>query len=532
MGKKVAVIFASVLFFCTCFVGCNNEYKQTTAGSDEKNVTELSWYINFSWFTSKWGGNVVSDAITEKTGVSINFITPSGDSSDKLNSMLDANSLPDLVTLGWWEGKISEIIDKKLVYPLDELADKYDTYFWKVANDQTLQWYKSDDGHIYQYPNSSFSPSDYEEYDTLASNETFLVRKDIYEAIGRPDMTTPEGFVKAVRKAAKMFPTIDGNKMIPVGSHEFIGTGCDSFDVFLCDFLAIPYMKDGRAYDRITDPEYIKWLKAFRKLGAEGLLKDDIFLDTRTQMDEKIKKGQYFCMLYQRTDLSDAEMSLYNNNPDSIYIAIDGPRNSNGDTYKLPGTSINGWTITMISKNCKDPQKAIKLMTYMISEEGQLMTWLGVEGKTWEYDSEGVPRMKDNVKKLLDEDRGAFDKKYGADSCYWMFQNNAIATKWIKDDENSPLTQLKEWTYPYTCYNGQYLITFPSDSEGYKLRQSADEQWGKVLPKLLLCKSDEEFDQIYSDFIKERYDSGYGKVLDLLTVEMKKNIKKLGLKDE
>src|SRR5262249_1381348 len=32
----------------------------------------FNWFINFDWFSSKWGGNVVSDYITKKTGVSLN----------------------------------------------------------------------------------------------------------------------------------------------------------------------------------------------------------------------------------------------------------------------------------------------------------------------------------------------------------------------------------------------------------------------------------------------------------------------------
>lgn len=527
MYKKIGGIFFSILLVCGLFTGCSQTKEKKVS-----QVTELSWYINFSWFTTKWGGNVVSDAITDKLGVTIDFITPTGEPSDKLNSMIDSNSLPDLLTLGWWEGKIGEMIGKDMVYPLDELADTYDTYFWKVTNNQTIQWYTADDGHIYQYPNSSFSPSDYDTYDTLASNETFLVRKDIYEAIGSPDMTTPEGFVSAVEKAAQMFPTVDGNELIPVGSHEFGENGCDSFDGFLLHFLSVPYMEDGKAVDRLKDKEYIRWLKAFRELGSKGLLKDDIFIDTRTQMEEKVAKGQYFCMIYQRTDLEQGEMVLYNNNPDSIYIAIDGPKNSNGDDYTLPGTSINGWTVTMVSKRCKDPEKAIKLISYLISEEGQLMTWLGVEDVTWEYDREGVPRMKEEVKELLHSDRSAFDKIYGADSCYWMFQNDAIATKWIEDDKDSPLTQLKEWTYPYTVYDGQYTITFDAGTEEYEIKSKADAEWGKALPKLLLAETEEEFDRIYEQFMKSRYEMGYDYVLERLTEEMNKNIKKLGLDNE
>ena len=65
--------------------------------------------------------------------------------------------------------------------------------------------------------------------------------RDRYEAIGSPDMTTPEGFEKAVEKAAKMYPTIDGKEMIPVGCTQFNDIGCDSFDNYLLDFLAVPY---------------------------------------------------------------------------------------------------------------------------------------------------------------------------------------------------------------------------------------------------------------------------------------------------
>ena len=99
-------------------------------------------------------------------------------------------------------------------------------------------------------------------------------------------------------------------------------------------------------------------------------------------------------MIYQYTDIADQEKALYKENPDSIYIAVDGPKNLTGDDYTLPGTSVNGWTVTLISKNCKNPDKAIKLLSYLISEEGQKMTWLGVKGKTWDYNEEGRPEMK------------------------------------------------------------------------------------------------------------------------------------------
>ena len=119
MKRKKANVFS--LFLClvmvsSILVGCKNR-KST------KEVTDLSWYINFSWFTPQWGNNMVSKAITDKTGCNIDFVVPTGNPNEKLDSMIASDSLPDLITLGWWEPEISQMINQKKVFALDELAD-------------------------------------------------------------------------------------------------------------------------------------------------------------------------------------------------------------------------------------------------------------------------------------------------------------------------------------------------------------------------------------------------------------------------
>lgn len=510
----------------------STESTEVTPGylATAKDPVTLSWYINFSWFTTPWGENLVSKTITEETGVTVEFVVPAGNEADKLNALIASDTLPDIVTLGWWESQIGDMIDADMVYALDELADQYDPYFWEVADQNVINWYTSDDGHLYQYPNSSYSPADYDKYDTIASNETFLVRKDIYEAIGSPDMTTTDGFIAAVKKAAEMYPTVNGQELIPVGAHEFNNTGCVSFDDYLFDFLAIPYVdQSGQFYDRYTDPNFVAWLKAFRELGAEGYLKDDIFIDTRAQMEEKIAQGRYFCMIYQRTDLADQQKILFANDPNSIYMAVDGPKNLNGDDYELPGTGINGWTVSMISKNCEHPDRAIQLFSYFMSEHGQLMTWFGVEGVTYTMNENGIPVMLDEVKDLLKNDRTAYDKQYGADSCYWMFQNNAMDSAWA-EAPSEPLGQMQEWTYPYTVYTGQYDVTLTADSDESVADLKIKNLWSEVLPKLLLAKSEEEFDTLLENFKAQRESLGYNLVVEASTAIIDKNMQKLGLK--
>ena len=555
--SKVLVLLI-VLVTVLSFMGCKRDDKEQkgkdndknveqtgsdTGSEDENNVddgevvpgwqvnaddkVDLTWYLHFSWFTTPWGENLISQTITEETGVNIEFVVPAGNEAEKLNSLIASDSLPDLITLGWWEGQVGQMIEDDMVYALDELAKEYDPYWFQVADSGRVGWFTQEDGHIYGYPNSSFSPADYEKYDNIPSNQTFLVRKDMYEAIGSPDMTTPEGFKAAVRAAVEKFPEINGQPLIPIGAHEFGVTGNSSFDEYLCNFLAIPYEKDGKFYDRFTDPELIRWLKTFRELGEEGYLEDDIFIDKRAQMEEKIAQGRYFCMLYQRTDFMDQQKMLYENDPDSIYIAIDGPKNSNGDPHTLPGTGINGWTLTFISKNCERPDRAIQLCSYLMSEHGQLMTWLGVEGETWDY-VDGKPTMKQEVRDILKSDRAEYDRLYGSDSAYWMFQDNAMALQWT-EPAGPPLQQMEEWTYKYVISTSQYDVTLPAGSDEAEIQSKVDNEWGRILPQLLLAKSEAEFDNVLNDFIKQREEWGFDKVLAAKTVLMNEAKAKLGL---
>lgn len=493
----------------------------------EQNPVTLNWYINYSWFTMDWGKNMVSKQITKDTGVNINFVTPAGNQEETINALVASDSLPDIVTLGWWEPQINDMIKNKMVYALNDLADEYDPYFYEVTDPTVVNWYSDENGDIYGYPNSAYTPEAVETHSNIGSNQTFLVRKDIYEAIGSPDMTTQEGFEAAVKKAVEMFPEVDGKPLIPIGSHIFEENGCNSFDNFLMNFLAVPYEKDGKLYDRHTDPEYLSWLKFFRKLGEEGYLSSDIFVDQRTQMNEKVAEGRYFCMLYQRTDIADQESTLYEKNPDSIYIAVDGPKNSKGDDYVLPTNAINGWTLTLISKNCKHPDRAIAFLDYMMSEEGQKMISLGVEGEMYDW-VDGKAVLKDEVKKLLTTDRKKYDEVYGADDAYWMLQNNVMQLDWMPEKQY-PLNQMEEWTYPYTRYLGEYEVTKQDDSEMSRINSRIDKLWGKTLPRLLLAKSDEEFDQLFETFVEERETLGYSQLVKEHQETMEENKKRLGI---
>lgn len=500
--------------------------------SDTSPIT-FDWYLNFAWFPNKWGVDPTSQYVTKKTGVNINFIVPAGNENEKLNAMIASNDLPDFITLGWWEENVKKMVEGGLVESLSDLAKEYDPYFFKVADPAKLSWYAQPDGKTYVYPNSSSSPKDFEKYGTqFTSNQTFVVRKDIYEAIGSPDMRTPEGFLNALKAAKEKFPEINGQPIIPIGFHEFGDSGNYSFidmaqdSSYLSSFLALPREKDGKLYDRLTDPEFVKWLKVFRQANQDGLISKDVFVDKRAQMEEKIAQGRYFAMLYQRTDFAAQQNVLFANDPNSVYIAVDGPANANMDAPTLAGPGISGWTVTLISKKVKDKERAIKFLSYLISEEGQRDLYLGEKGVS--YDTiDGKDQFLPEAKQLMDTDRSAFDKKYGSSFTFWMQQDTNMILQW-QPPAVEPFKQLEDWTKGKTkSYSEFDLINPPATSkEGINLTKIANE-WGQALPKLLLSKSDADFDAVFNDYVAKREKLGYADIQAYRQNLYEANLKKL-----
>ncbi|MGL5356926.1 MAG: hypothetical protein ACRDAQ_10390, partial [Cetobacterium sp.] len=205
--NKILIVLSITLLLASCgdkpkkevSVLKDSKYEATKSNPgyllSKKNPIEIDWYVNQSWYIHKWGESEVTKQMQEDTGIKINF--SSGD-DQKLNALVASNSLPDIVTIDSRHDLTKSPRIQKLALPLNVLAEKYDPYFFKVANKELMKWNEQLDGNTYVYQNYAVSKSDYLEND-LGSTEVFLVRKDIYEAIGSPDMSTIEGFVNALK---------------------------------------------------------------------------------------------------------------------------------------------------------------------------------------------------------------------------------------------------------------------------------------------------------------------------------------------
>ncbi|MFI3174068.1 MAG: extracellular solute-binding protein [Bacillota bacterium] len=495
-------------------IGCTENEPQK-----EIEPITLTWYINFSWFDKSWGLDAVSKYITEQTGVHVEYVMPSGDESQQIQRFLTQGITADIITLDAWDTTYGDFLEQNALAPLDVLAEEFGHSFMEDTNAETVQWYTHFD-HLYVYPNASFPPSTKQEY----SNQSFLVRKDIYEAIGSPDMTTPEGFLQALEDAKNYMPMVDGLPLIPLGMGEFTSTGNVSLEEYLQNFLAILHEVDGAIYDRYMHPDYIMWLETLNEANRRGLILPDIFLDKRVQIEEKIAEGRYFAMLYQWADCTEQLQEIYASRPEQIYIAIDGPKNANGDDHTLAGSSIQGWTVTGISSTSKNQEAALRLLSFLKSDEGQKLIFLGVEDHGYTME-DGVPQLTPEAEKMLRENRAEYDKVYGGDATHWPMMDNLYGDihKYHLPEE-SYIENIMEWSRLYTenfsLYAYQDVIL---EAEAWEAKLKDDERKSKLFVELILAETKEQFYEIWESYVQQREADHFDSVLEARQKQLDEN---------
>lgn len=492
---------------------------------DTEHPAKLKWYVNFDWYAQPgWGVDTVTRKIKEDMNIDVEFVSGN---DEKLNTMMASGNLPDLMT---FDKNLPIAQDApKFALPLNTLSEKYDPYFLaEAAKEQTVQWYTKEDGNIYGYPSFSVTQQDYDDGNTVA-DQVFIVRKDIYEAIGSPDMSTPEGFMTALDKAKKATPKADdGSDMIgfALTAIDIANGGDGAMGGTLQDFLSIPVSKDGKWYDRDMDPDYITWLEVLRQAYQGGYITDEQFSDNDNTMKEKLAQGKYFAYLHTNTKGLNEFMSDNNKrNPEQVYIAVDGPKNSAGDKSTFSGGAIGGWTNTFITKNTKEPQKAMELLTYLTSKYGNMVTTFGIEGETYELVDGKVEYAKE-TEELRNSDIAKFDKTVGLGS-YWFTVDSAYTLS-MGEEPATSIRQMVEWAGDKmeTRFEIEDIDPTPGSSLARNLTTINTERVQAIV-KVMEAKDEATGKQIWDDFLANRDNNNFEAITKERNEKMAENIDRL-----
>lgn len=535
--KKTTALLVSAIMLAAMLSACGSEKENASTAVaaqprytvdadtpawklDAETPVTLQWYVNAEWWNSKWGEDFVTKKIEEDMNIKIEFLK--GDDT-KLNTMFAGDELPDLLTVFQGQGSQAVIESaNQWAYSLNELADTYDPYFYKAASKDTLNWLQLSDGKTYGYANYSNTYEDYES-GKIKGSTAFTIRADVYQALGEPSMGTPEAFLKVMGEIKEKYP-----ELTPFGFND-MKTGNGSLGADFQNFIGVPVeTEDGSYNNRNLDEDYLTWIKIFNEAYRKGYISDDSFSDDGTTYEEKIKSGQYATIMIGGTPQRASALQVFMTaNPEGAYIAVDGPQSTVGNAPALAQSGISGWMINYITKNCKDPAKAVELFTYLLSDEGQILQKFGIEGETYTVNEEGLFERTPELQALQQENVEKYKAEYRFDE-FMLFGHDRYAQ--LSATKNLAILQMQEWAEGKL--KPQFVVENIDPDQGTAEARSLsaiNAKWDTTLVSLIRSGSDAEFEATLKEYEKFLDENGWDAIVKIRTEKMERNREKLGL---
>ena len=357
------------------------------ASADE--AVTLDLYLNFTWFpVDTWSG-IIPEELTKNGGVYFD-VTRSADDS-QLGLMIASGELPDVV---FTDSEIDRLCDSELCYSYDELIAEYGLD-WEPSSDRIAiaKSHNADpeDEHYYTIIQNYNTAEEWAAAeDVIPSIAGLYYRKDIWEALGSPKMDTKEDIINVLKMVKEQYPD-----MTPycVGNPYWRFGGVMNWFGVRTEYL---YDENGNAVYVGSTKNYYECLKFINEMYREGLFQEeDLAINNESDAQQICYNGN--CFMYdwnvRPTHLDQFNTDTQKNVPEAEWSILPILDDSEEIIY-----SNAGWAGVFISKNCKDPEAAIKMIAYMNSEEGRHLAMWGREGVEWTMGENGMPVFSDEWK--------------------------------------------------------------------------------------------------------------------------------------
>lgn len=386
------LLICSVLASVTACGGGSSPSKSNESNSSESSAVSknepvtLDIFIDHSWYAVEKFTGIIPEEITKRTGVTLN---PTIAIDDKqLGIMIASGELPDLV---YTQNSIDRMSNSKLSYSYEELLQKYNTGWTPSDKQLGIGRGFSSDGIAYTILNHYSEKKDWENVSSVPMVSSLTYRKDLWEDIGSPKMESFDDLFNIMGQVKSKYPD-----MVPLNLTEnwntlvlrnLIGMGAVDY-IEQPDSSYIHYTKDPRY------KEVLMWLnKAYR---SGFISADDAFF---IKGSTAIARDKYFfgCICTQNgIPTPNAELAAIN--PKYVFAEMVPFKDSSFITSDV------GWSATFITKNNKNPEASIKLMSWMFSPEGQAITQMGREGIEYTLNVEGLPVFSEEWNQSIKDD--------------------------------------------------------------------------------------------------------------------------------
>lgn len=366
--------------------------------------TEPYWEIqiyselaNYAGLQTGWFAKLLKD----KFNVGFNIITSSEGGSDRFATQMISGNLGDLIFLAENNGQqhLSEAIEAGLIMDISGLLEEYAP---NITNNYPLLLQKAriqfgEGTKVYAIGQDAVPTS--QELQIDGGTDSWwgpYGRWDLYAKLGYPEMKTIEDLLPVLQQmhdlepvnadgeptyAMSLWKDWDGGSMMAATQfYAIFGYGDQMNYVF-------PHATED-SYITLLDEDgiYFRTLKFYFDLNQLGLLDPDSITQTFSEVTTKEQTGRVLFNWFNpiKANFNTAERLAEGK---AVTLLPMSTQCNYGYTGKPYGY---GRTVSIGSK-CEQPERLLKIIDWMFSDEGLMESYNGPKDGTWTYDETGAP---------------------------------------------------------------------------------------------------------------------------------------------
>lgn len=465
--KLISAVLCTALVVST-LAGCGSKKTENTGSKDgnyDKFITVDVYddFANYQGIQSGWFAKVVKD----KFNMELNIIAPNvaGGGDTLYQTRSAAGDLGDLVLINTNNGRLNDVVSAGLVMDATDLMEGKDileNYGDAVTATNTGL---SEDG-MYAFPNSVSSDAATDASEGLEPTFGPYIRWDYYKQLGYPEMNNLEDFLDVLEQMQTLARQTEGSDDIYAISlfKDWDDNMMNNAKQIACmygyDEVGFDLLSaDGSSTQSVIDDDsvYIQALKFFYEANQRGLVDPDSTTQNYDTWSAKYTNGKVlYCPwpwvgqnLYNTAEnkaagkgfmfapVKDMKIFSYGSCPE-------------GDSSR----------VICIGSNAEDPQRMADFIDWLYSPEGirlngQSNGAAGIEGLTYEINSDGKPELTDFGKEALPNNSVEVPEEYGGGN--WKDGVSALNFKPVNLEDIDPDTgEAYDWqTWETTIANNQ-----------------------------------------------------------------------------
>lgn len=453
---------------------------------------EFSIFVDHPWFWfDTWGDDPSSRKMTEITGVSFDVTRATDD--QQLGLLIAAGDLPDIVYTAS-SSAITLLSDPEVCYSYNELAEKYGVELYADAT--TIANNTAADGNYYALRNAYTPQSAYDAGTTLVSpgNESIAYRTDIWEAIGSPEINTLEDLENALIAAKEMYPNVIPLLVDPV------------YLIYFGKQLGLPgstdvgYDAQGNAVYGLQVDGVKEYYALLNRFVRKGLIPAETMTYNYDRFCEVRNSGLTFMQLRSSAQAIESNNAALSANTGYTWKLLD---HDLSDKYMNVVTGI-GWSGTMITKNCKDPKRAIEFISWCRSEEGRHLGSWGIQGEHWDYNENNQTILTAELQEQLAQGKSKSDD-FGIG--VWIFgdqgDENAFVDYAAADEHQIDQINRNRNTANATKVMSELFFCIPSEGDMLNVFNALNDLRTSEQLKVMYAATDEEFEAAWNNWLAQ-----------------------------